>query len=142
MLRVTFERAADMAKRGLASHGRIGPMVFFSYGEDQGLPEGSFDTFKGVPLNWRTPLQKETIKRRIMEKARAEGASAVVVLTKSDLEGAGARTKDATQQKGTLVFSGATTGARASGRVTYVLERQTKALTSWEMSLSAELVRK
>jgi hypothetical protein len=37
-----------------------------------------------VSLSWRNELQKETVKRRIREKAPIEGAYAVVVLNTKD----------------------------------------------------------
>jgi len=37
-----------------------------------------------------------------------------------------------------LVFSGATPHVRASAKVTYVLEKEAKTLSSWEMRVSAE----
>ncbi len=73
-----------------------------------------------------------------MEKAAAEHASAVVVLTRANTEGAPARQKAPAQEKGVLLFSGATPNARASAKVTYVLEKEAKTLSSWEMRLSAE----
>lgn len=138
VLRATFERAADMAKRALGGQGRVAPIAVFAYKGEPGHPEGNGDEFKSVSLVWRTEFQKETIKRRIKEKASAERASAVVVLTRAETEGAGARAKASSQQKGMLVFSGAAPNVRASAKVTYVLEKEAKTLSSWEMRLSAE----
>jgi len=138
VLKAAFERAADMAKRALGSQGTVAPMAVFAYKGEPGHQEGNGDEFKSVSLVWRTELQKETIKRRIKEKASAERASAVVVLTRAETEGAGARAKASSQQKGMLVFSGATPHVRASAKVTYVLEKEAKTLSSWEMRLSAE----
>lgn len=138
VLRAAFERAADMAKRALAGQGTVAPMAVFAYKGEPGQQEGTTDEFKSVSLLWRTELQKETIKRRIREKASAERASAVVVLTRALTEGGATRTKAPSQQKGTLVFSGATPNARASAKATYVLEKEAKTLSSWEMRLSTE----
>jgi len=138
VLKAAFERAADMAKRALGSQGTVAPMAVFAYRGEPGHREGNGDEFKSVSLVWRTELQKETIKRRIKEKASAERASAVVVLTRAETEGAGAQAKASSQQKGMLVFSGATPHVRASAKVTYVLEKEAKTLSSWEMRVSAE----
>ena len=138
VLKAAFERAADMAKRALGSQGKVAPMAVFAYKGEPGRQGGNGEEFKGVSLVWRTELQKETIKRRIKEKASAERASAVVVLTRAETEGAGARAKASSQQKGVLLFSGATPQVRASAKVTYVLEKEAKTLSSWEMHLSAE----
>jgi hypothetical protein len=127
-----------MAKKALGSHGAVTPMAVFAYKGEPGQREGNGDEFKSVSLAWRTELQKETIKRRIKEKAAAERASAVVVLTRAETEGAGARAKASPQQKGVLVFSGATPHVRASAKVTYVLEKEAKTLSAWEMRLSTE----
>ena len=83
VLRATFERAADMAKRALGSQGRAVPIAVFAYKGEPGHAEGDGNEFKSVSLVWRTELQKETIKKRIKEKAFAERASAVVVLTRA-----------------------------------------------------------
>jgi hypothetical protein len=127
-----------MAKRALAGQGRVAPMAVFAYKGEPGHTEGDGGEFKSVSLVWRTEFQKETIKKRIKEKASAESASAVVILTRAETEGAGGRAKGSSQQKGVLVFSGATADARASAKVTYVLEKEAKTLSSWEMRLSAE----
>ncbi len=138
VLKAAFERAADMAKRALGSKGAVTPIAVFAYKGEPGNREGKGDEFKSVSLVWRTELQKEIIKRRIKEKASAERASAVVVLTRAGTEGAGARAKASPQQKGVLLFSGATPNVRASAKVTYVLEKEAKNLSTWEMRLSAE----
>ena len=138
VLRAAFERAADMAKRALGSQGRVASMAVFAYKGEPGRRESDGDEFKSVSLAWRTELQKETIKRRIREKVSAERASAVVVLTRAETEGGGARAKASPQQKGVLFFSGATPHVRASAKVTYVLEKEAKTLSSWEMRLSGE----
>lgn len=137
MLRITLETAADMAKKELGSKGRIVPMAVFGYHRDPDRGEGG-GAFKVVSLVWRTELQKEAIRRRIREKAAAEGATALVVLARADREGAGSRQKNSPEQKGVLVFSGAMPEATASARVAYVLQRETKTFTSWEMRISAE----
>ena len=138
VLRATLERAAEMAKTALGSHGKAAAMAVFAYKSEPGQGEGDgADEFKTVSLAWRTELQRETIKRRIREKAAAEGASAVVILTGAGTEGSRAK-KAPSQEKGVLFFSGAMPNARASARVSYVLEREAKAVTSWEMRISAE----
>jgi hypothetical protein len=127
-----------MAKKALGSQGKVAPMAVFAYRGEPGHGEGGdADEFKSVSLIWRTELQKETIKRRIKEKAAAECASAVVILTRANTEGARAK-RVPSQEKGVLFFSGAAPNARASARVSYVLEREAKALSSWEMHVSAE----
>ena len=68
----------------------------------------------------------------------AEGAAALVVLTRAAGEGAGPRQKDNPGLKGTLVFTGAMPGARGVARVAYVFQKEAKAFTSWEMRLSSE----
>ena len=138
VLMATLQRAAEVAKRALGAQGRVAPMAVFAYKSRQGHGDGDgADEFKSVSLVWRTELQKETLKRRITEKASAERASAVVVVAGADAGGARAA-RAPFQEKGVLLFSGAAPDARASARATYILERETKTLSSWEMRVSSE----
>jgi hypothetical protein len=107
-----FERAVDRAKNELASSGRIGPTVFFVY--TNGM-------IKVGVLAFKDELHKGLLKKRIREKALAENASAVMILT----EGEGER-------PGTIILSGAAPGMRASARVDYAFDRKTKTITLWE----------
>ncbi len=133
-----MERAAEMAKRALSGQGKVTPMAVFAYRGDPAHGEGGgVEEFKSVSLVWRTELQKETIRKRIKEKAAAERASAVVVLVRINVEGGRAK-KPLPQEKGVLFFSAATANARASARVTYILEKEAKSVSSWEMHLSSE----
>jgi hypothetical protein len=138
MLRITLEKAADMAKKELASRGRVEPMAVFGYHGEAYAGEAGGDVFKAVSLVWRTELQKEAVRKRVREKAAAEGAAALVVLTRAAGEGGGARQRDNADQKGTLVFTGAMPGARGVARVAYVFQKEAKTFASWEMRLSFE----
>ena len=138
MLRITLEKAADMAKRELASRGRVEPMAVFCYGGQADAGEAGGHVFKAVSLVWRTELQNEAVRRRVREKIAAEGAAALVVLTRAAGEGTAGRQKENPDQKGTLVFTGAMPGARGVARVAYVFQREAKTFTSWDMRLSSE----
>ena len=72
-----------------------------------------------VSLYWRSELQKETVRRRIREKALTEGACAVVVLTIKDR---------------TLMISGRTSmNIRITVSVDYEYQRDTKVVSRWEL---------
>ncbi len=106
------DRAVDGTKSELASSGQIGPTVFFVY------PNG---TMKAGALSFRDEFRRDLLKRRIREKALAENAAAVMVLTEGEGEG-----------PGTVILSGAAPGMRASLRVDYAFDKNTKAITSWK----------
>jgi hypothetical protein len=105
-----------MAKNQLASTGRITSAALFIYGSDT-LPETNRATM--VSLFWRNELQKETVKRRIREKALMEGACAVVVLDIDDR---------------TLVISGRTsTNIRITASVDYAYRGDDRVVSRWEL---------
>lgn len=68
---------------------------------------------------FKDELHEELLKRRVREKALAENASAVLLLT-------------AGERPGPIALSGTAPGMRVSARVDYVLDKNTKAITSWE----------
>ena len=107
------ERAADRARNDLASMGKIRPTAFFVYTDG---------TMKVVSLSFKDELQKDGLIRRIREKALAENASDVLVLTEVE-HGRHVMT----------VLSGATLGMSASARVDYSFDKETKTVTSWKM---------
>jgi hypothetical protein len=108
-----IEKAADRARSELASQGKIKPTAFFVHADG---------TMKMVSLSLRDGYQKEALIRRIREKAFAENAFAVIVMTEIDYERHG------------VVLSGITLGVRASARVDYSFDKETKTVTSWKMS--------
>ena len=108
------ERAADRARRYLASAGKIGPTAFFAYDKD---------TMKVVSLSFKDEFQRDALRKKIREKALVESASAVLVLTEGEHE------KD-----GMIVLSGVAPGMSASMRVDYSFDEKTKTVTSWKMS--------
>ena len=115
-LKAAVEKAADMAKDQLASTGRITPAALFVYGSDT-VPETNRTIM--VSLYWRNELQKETARRRIREKALAEGARAVVVLSIKDR---------------TLMISGrSSTNIPVTASVDYEYQRDTRVVSRWEV---------
>ncbi len=116
VLKAAVEKAADMAKNQLASTGRITPAALFLYGSDTS-PETTRTTM--VSLSWRNDLQKETVRRRIREKALAEGAYAVLVMS----------TKDRT-----LAISGRTsTNIPITASVDYAYQEADRVVSRWEL---------
>jgi len=108
------ERAADRAKSDLASMGKIRPAAFFVYTDG---------TMKVVSLSFKNELQKDGLIRRIREKALEENTSDVLVLTEAEHE-----------RHMMTVLSGVTSGMRASARVDYSFNKETKTVTSWKIS--------
>ena len=109
-----FERAADRARDNLATTGKIGPTVFFVY---------TNGTMKVLSFSYKYQLQTEELIRRIREKALAEDASAVLVLTEAEHG-----------PQGKAVLSGVTRGMTASALVEYGFDKKTKIVTSWKIS--------
>ena len=107
------ERAAERAKNDLASTGKIRPAAFFVYADG---------TMKVVSLSFKGQLQKDGLIRRIREKALAENASEVLVLTEAEHE-----------RHVITVLSGTTLGMSASARLDYSFNKETKTVTSWKM---------
>jgi hypothetical protein len=106
-------RSTDRAKDELVSSGKIRPMAFFVY-------TGS--TMKVVFLSFKDEFHKESLIQRIKEKALAENAFAVIMLTEMDNEGH------------EVVLSGVSPGMKASACVDYSFEKESKTLTSWKVS--------
>jgi hypothetical protein len=114
VLKAAVEKAADMAKSQLASLGRIAPAALFVYGTS---PEAHRTAM--VSLAWHNELHKETVRRRIREKALVEGAYAVVVLNTGDR---------------TLVISGKTsTNVPLTASVDYVYQKDERVVSRWEL---------
>jgi hypothetical protein len=95
------------------SEGTIKPMAFFVHADN---------TMKAVFLSLRDEYNKESLIRRIREKALAENAFAVIILTEMDNEGH------------TVVLSGVSPGMKASARVNYSLDTESKTVTSWKIN--------
>ena len=112
-LKDAIEKAADRSRSELTSEGKIKPMAFFVHADG---------TMKTVSLLLRDEHQKEALIRRIREKALAENAFAVIMLTEMDNEGH------------KVVMSGVSPGMRASARVDYRFDNETKIVTSWKIS--------
>jgi hypothetical protein len=108
-----IEKAADWSRTGLASEGKIRPMVFFVHADG---------TMKTVSLTFKDELHKELLKTRIREKALAENAIAVIILTEMDNEGH------------KVVLSGVSPGMKASAYVDYGLDSGSKTITSWKIN--------
>jgi hypothetical protein len=115
-----IEKAADWSRTGLASEGKIRPMVFFVH-ED--------GTMKTASLSFKDELHKELLKTRIREKALAENAIAVIILTEMDNEGH------------KVVLSGVSPGMKASARINYDLDNESKTITSWKINWLNQPVR-
>ncbi len=108
-----IEMAAERAKNELATRGKINSTAFFAHTDG---------TIKMVSLLLRDEHQKEALIRRIREKVVAEKAFAVMTLIEMEKERQG------------VVLSGVTSGAKASARVDYSYDNQTKTVTSWKIS--------
>ena len=95
------------------SEGTIKPMAFFVHADN---------TMKAVSLSLRDEYNKESLIRRIREKALAENAFAVIILTEMDNEGH------------TVVLSGVSPGMKASAHVNFNLDNESKTFTSWNIN--------
>jgi hypothetical protein len=108
-----IEKAADKSRSELSIEGRIKPMVFFVDADG---------TMKAVYLSVKdNEYQKESLIRRIQEKALAENISTVIVLTEID-------------HGHTVVLSGVSPGMRGSACIDYGFDNTTKTVTSWKIS--------
>jgi len=87
------------------------------------------NTMKAVYLSLRNEYNKESLIRRIREKALAENAFAVIILTEMDNEGH------------TVVLSGVSPGMKASARVNFNLDNESKTVTSWKINWLNQPVR-
>jgi hypothetical protein len=108
-----IEKAADRSRSELASEGKIKPMAFFVHADG---------TMKTVSFFLRDAHQKEDLIRRIREKALAEKAFAVMILTEMD------------HGRHETLLSAVSPGARVSARVDYSFDNETKTVTSWKIS--------
>jgi hypothetical protein len=95
------------------SEGTIKPMAFFVHADG---------VMKAVYLLLKDEYHKESLIRRIREKALAENAFAVIVLSEKDHEGH------------TVVLSGVSLGMRASAHVNFNLDNESKTVTSWKIN--------
>jgi hypothetical protein len=118
----TVKRAADKARKNLASTGKIWPTAFFVYKDG---------TMKVVSLSFKNELQKDALIRRIREKVLVENVSDVLVLTEEEHE----------RHVVMTVLSGATPGMSASACVDYSFDKETKTVTSWKMSWLGKPIR-
>jgi hypothetical protein len=112
-LKGIIEKAADRARNNLASTGKIQPTLFFVYKDN---------TMKVVSLSFKDELQKNGLIKRIREKALAENASYVLMLTEEEQEG-----------HMITVLSGTTPGMIASARIDYSFDKKTKAIALWKI---------
>ena len=124
-LRGAIERAADRAKAVLSSTGKINPTAIFVYANGPKDLAADNATTKVVSLLWKDEIRKEALKRKIREKAKSEGALAVVLMTEAKSK----RVND----RGSIVISGVTPDKSVTASVTYTLDTETKTLSSWEM---------
>jgi hypothetical protein len=108
-----MEKAAEWPRSELISGGTIKPMAFFVYADG---------AMKAVYLSLKDEYHQESLIRRIQEKALAENAFAVIALTEMDNEGH------------TVVLSGVSPGMKASARVNYSLDTESKTVTSWKIN--------
>lgn len=104
-----IEKAADWPRKDVASEGKIKPMVFFVH-ED--------GTMKAVYLSLKDEYQRESLIQKIREKAHAEHAFAVLLLTEANTE------------NHTVVLSGVSPGIKASVYVDYSFDPESKMITS------------
>jgi hypothetical protein len=115
-----MEKAAEWPISELTSGETIKPMAFFVHVDG---------VMKAVYLSLRDEYHKESLIRRIREKALAENAFAVIILTEMDNEGH------------TVVLSGVSPGMKASARVNYDLDNESKTVTSWKINWLNQTVR-
>ena len=108
-----IEKAADWPRSELASEREIKPMVFFVHADG---------AMKAICLSLRDEYHKESLIRRIREKALAENAFAVIILTEMNNEGH------------KVVLSGVSPGMKASVCVDYRFENESKTVTSWKIN--------
>jgi hypothetical protein len=108
-----IEKVADWSRNGFASEGKIRPMVFFVHVDG---------TMKAVSLSFKGELHKELLKTRIREKAVAENAFTVIILTEMDNEGH------------KVVLSGVSPGMKACAQVDYRFDNESKTITSWKIN--------
>jgi hypothetical protein len=118
-----FEKACDVAKSALQVARAISPIALFVYGKHLKHEQLKESATKVVSLSWKNEFHKEVVRMRIQEKARAEGASAVVLLT----PGPGG------PREGTFLISGAMPDMVADASVAYTLDRETGTLLLSEM---------
>lgn len=110
--KAVIDKTTGRAREDLISSGKIVPSAFFAY------PDG---TMKVVSLFFKNDLQKATKAGRIREKALAENASAVLVLTEHE-------------RTGMAILSGVTDGGSISALLDYSYDKETKAVTSWKLT--------
>jgi hypothetical protein len=122
-LRSLVQEAADLARRELNDTGKITARELFVH-EDQPLASGTKSVL--VTLTNRSELQRDTVRKRIRDKALHEGAWAVVV------------TYD--EKPGTLTVLGMAAEARITVLVTYSFDTKTKTVSRWESQWGTESV--
>ena len=107
--RQAIEKAVDWPRKDVASDGKIKPMVFFAHGDG---------TMKAVSFSLKDEYHKESLIRKIREKAHAEHAFAVLLLMETNSE------------NHTAILSGVSAGMKASVYVDYSFDPESKTITS------------
>ncbi len=108
-----LEKATERAKYMLAFCGEIRPTAFFVYTDN---------IMKAVSLSFKNEFYKDILIRKIREKVIAEKAFAVLIMTEEEFEG-----------HKVIMLSGETPGMSASVRVRYVLDKDARTISSWEI---------
>lgn len=108
-------------------------MAFFIYGEQKQPGRLEASVTKAVDLAWRSEFYKELLRRKVREKARAEGPAAVIVLMDARAEHRDRRSDSSPPRKGTILISGATPRVQGSASLSYTFEHETNAFSFGEM---------
>jgi hypothetical protein len=120
VLKSLMQEGADRAKTELIATGRITPKALFVYDEES--PTSGYKIVT-VTLSVRSEQQKEALRKRVRDKAAAEGARAVVIV--HDVK---------TKQ---LSVFGAMAETRMAASVSYVFNTEKKTVDRWEMQWRA-----
>jgi hypothetical protein len=115
-----MEEAADRVKTELTTTGRIRPKAFFLYDEES---PGSTSKIVTVTLSVRSEEQREALRKRVRDKAAAEGARAVVIV--HDI-----RAKQ-------LSMFGVMAETRITASINYVFSAEKKTIERWDMQWNA-----
>jgi len=113
LLIASVERAADLARRELTDRGRITPKALFVYD----APRTTV-----VSLSWRDEFGRDTLLRRIRDKALKEAALAVVIVGIPP-----------TEEGHLLMLSGITPESEATVSIDYALDTATGTVGRWEL---------
>jgi hypothetical protein len=113
-------------------------MAFFIYGEHKEPGPLQAGVTKAVDLAWRSEFYKELLRRKVREKARAEGPSAVIVVTDAKAEHRDRRSDNSPQRKGKILISGATPRMQGSALLSYTFEHESNSFSFGEMEWLGE----